>query len=70
MWFFKKSKPIRKGLLLSGILKNAYGDTKLFPVDIDVIHETQSQYKIDMGYWNGGTYWVKKNRVKIENDVI
>ena len=65
MWSFKKSKPRRKGLLLNGVLRNAFGDTKLFPIDIDVLHETQSQYKIDMGYWNGGTYWVKKDRVKI-----
>lgn len=62
---FNKSITIRKGLLLNGTLTNAFGDTKLFPIEIDIIYETQSQYKIDMGYWNGGTYWVKRNRVKI-----
>ncbi len=64
-WSFKKSKLRRKGFLLNGTLKNVFGDTKPFPIKIDVIQETQSQYKIDMGYWNGGTYWVKKHRVKI-----
>ena len=66
MWkSFKKSKPKRKGLLLNGILANAFGDQKLFPIEVDILHETQSQFKIDMGYWNGGTYWVKRNRIKI-----
>lgn len=65
MWPFKETISGRKGLLLNGVLRNAFGDTKEFPIEIYVLYETQSQYKIDIGYWNGGTYWVKKNRVKI-----
>lgn len=65
MWPFKKSKQRRKGLLLNGTLTNVFGDTKPFPIEVDVLHETQSQYKIDMGYWNGGTYWVKRRRVTV-----
>lgn len=64
-WPFKKSKSRRKGLLLNGTLRNVFGNTKPFPIKVDIIQETQSEYEIDMGYWNGGTYWVKKDRVKI-----
>lgn len=64
MWFFKSKK---KGILLTGRIRNAFGDVIKTPFNVTILEETAMQYKIRIigfWYWVPAT-WVDKNRVEL-----
>ncbi len=64
MQFFK---PKKKGILLTGKIRNAFGDIVNAPLNVTILEETDIKYKIRIlgfWYWIPGT-WVDKNRIKL-----
>ena len=52
MWPFK---PKKKGILLTGRIRNALGDVINTPFKVTILEENDTKYKIRIiGYW----YWV------------
>ena len=64
MWSFK---PKKKGILLTGRIRNAFGDVINAPLKVTILEEKYTKYKIRIigyWYWVSGT-WVDKNRVEL-----
>ena len=59
MWLFK---PNKKGILLTGRIRNAFGDVKNAPFKVTILEETDEKYKIRI---LGSNTWVNKKRVEL-----
>ena len=64
MWPFK---PKKKGILLTGRIRNALGDVINTPFKVTILEEKDTKYKIRIiGYWYWvQNAWVDKNRVEL-----
>ena len=63
MWLFK---PKKKGMLLTGRIRNAFGDVINIPFKVTILEEEPTRYKIRiMGFWYWAPdTWVDKNIIK------
>jgi hypothetical protein len=68
MWPFK---PKKKGILLTGRIRNAFGDVIHVPLKATILEETDVKYKIRITgywYWVSGT-WIDKNIVELIGEI-